>query len=69
MSVLPEKVKQRLGRGTAVGEPQSNGAVHDAFDARTGVLPHLTRLATLWFAVLLGLICLAAARRKIAQRA
>jgi triacylglycerol lipase len=45
MSVLPEKVKQTLDRGTAVGEPQSNGAVHDAFDARTGVLPHLTRLA------------------------
>ncbi len=34
-----------------------------AFDATL-----LTRLATLWFAVLLGLGCLAAARRKIARR-
>jgi len=29
----------------------------------------LTRLATLWFAVLVGLVCLAAARRRIARRA
>jgi hypothetical protein len=27
----------------------------------------LTRLATLWFAVLIGLCCLTAARRRIAQ--
>jgi uncharacterized protein (TIRG00374 family) len=33
-----------------------------AFDATL-----LTRLATLWFAVVLGLVCLAAARRKIAR--
>lgn len=35
-----------------------------AFDATL-----LTRLATLWFAVVLGLVCLAAARRKIARAA
>ncbi|HWO19768.1 MAG TPA: lysylphosphatidylglycerol synthase transmembrane domain-containing protein [Kofleriaceae bacterium] len=35
-----------------------------AFDATL-----LTRLATLWFAVVLGLFCLAIARRKIARRA
>jgi hypothetical protein len=34
-----------------------------AFDATL-----LTRLATLWFAVVLGLGCLAVARRKIAHR-
>ena len=43
--MLPEKVKQRLRTRaraeTAVGEHHSDGDV----DARTGVLPHLTRLA------------------------
>jgi uncharacterized protein (TIRG00374 family) len=43
------------------------GAAH--FDRAAAVAATLlTRLATLWFAVLLGIVCLAAARRRIARR-